>query len=202
MGEIRSFKRFETKDIKASYLVEEVQRSWQECTIKVISYKGMGIIFYTDEEIKIGNISDSKKVVHIGCGPVPSTSILIAKKTGASVTGIDKNPTAIKLARSIIHDLGYSKNIEIKHAEASDFNVGDFDVILISHGIKPIDKFLKHISKTMKQDTIAVFRTFSSDYEELINTDYNLKDLFKIGKIATYEKHGSVISVGLFKKQD
>ena len=55
MGKIRSFERFETKDIKASYFVEEVKRSWQECTIKVISYKGMGIIFHADEEIKVGS---------------------------------------------------------------------------------------------------------------------------------------------------
>ena len=55
MREIRSFKRFKTKDIYAHYLVEEAQSSWQECTIKVISYKGMGIIFHTVEEIKVGS---------------------------------------------------------------------------------------------------------------------------------------------------
>jgi len=153
-----------------------------------------------DEEIKIGNIKSNSKVVHIGSGPVPATSILIAKKTGAKVICIDKNQKAIKQARFIVEKLGLSNKIEIKHAEASDFDIKAFNVILISHGISPIEKFLSHISKTMKDDTIAVFRTFSSDFEKLIRSDSKFDEMFKIGKIATYEKHGSVISVALYKK--
>lgn len=153
-----------------------------------------------DKEINIAKISSSTQVVHIGCGPIPSTSILIAKKTGASVIGIDKNPRTVEKARSCLHKLGYTNKIQIKHAEASNFPIENFDVILISHGIEPRDKFLKYISKSIGEDAIVVFRTFSSDLGELTESDAFLKDIFKINKIASHKKHGLLISVALLKK--
>ena len=50
----RGFRRYPTKDLKGRYFVEE-ERGWKECTIKGISYKGMGIIFSTDEENNVGS---------------------------------------------------------------------------------------------------------------------------------------------------
>lgn len=154
-----------------------------------------------DKEINIAKISSSTRVVHIGCGPIPSTSILIAKKTGANIIGVDKNPRTVEKARSCLHELGYANKIQIKQAEASNFPIENFDVILISHGIEPRDKFLKYVSKSMKEDAIVVFRTFSSDLGELIESDAFLKDIFKIDKIASHRKHGSVISVTLLKNK-
>ena len=91
MGEIRSFERFETKDIKASYLLEEVQRSWQKCTIKVISYKGMGIIFHTNEEIKVGSTIHLKVFTYEESEYFTVSGILkwIEKKQNAFVGGIE-----------------------------------------------------------------------------------------------------------------
>jgi len=51
----RGFRRHPTKDLKAKYFVEEEKKDWKECTIKGISYKGMGIIFPTDEENNVGS---------------------------------------------------------------------------------------------------------------------------------------------------
>ena len=46
----RSFTRYDA-NMKATYFVEERNRGWEDCTITKLSRKGMGITFYTEEEI-------------------------------------------------------------------------------------------------------------------------------------------------------
>ena len=46
----RSFSRYDA-NMKATYFVEERNRGWEDCTITKLSRKGMGITFYTEEEI-------------------------------------------------------------------------------------------------------------------------------------------------------
>ena len=54
-----------------------------------------------DHEINIADISKSSKTVHIGCGPIPSSSILLAQKTNGYVLGIDRDDYADQV---IIHE--------------------------------------------------------------------------------------------------
>ena len=153
-----------------------------------------------DEEIKMAGICNSDKILHIGCGPVPSTSILINKKTGASVAGIDKNISATKGAKSCIKMINRNNKIQIQHANALDYKVQDFDVIMFSQGVEPRYKILESISKSMKTNTRLIFRTVSSADGELTNQDSIIKKLFKISKTISHENHGLLISVLLLKK--
>ena len=52
-----------------------------------------------ENEITIAKISNKDKILHVGCGPIPATSIFIVKKTNADVTSIDKNLQSIKLEK-------------------------------------------------------------------------------------------------------
>jgi precorrin-6B methylase 2 len=153
-----------------------------------------------DKEIRLANITNNSYVAHIGCGPIPSSSILVAKKTGAKVVGIDKNPYAVKNAQKCISMFPFKENIEIKNAEASDFSINDFDAILISHGIDNIDNFLENISKSVKRNAIILLRTFSSNSGGLSESDAYLNDIFKVIEIVNHKNHGSVITVKLLKK--
>lgn len=153
-----------------------------------------------DKEINIANISSSDKVLHIGGGSVPSTSILIAKKTGATVIGIDRNSHSVKEANLCIHLFNLDGMVQIKNAEALNFPVRNFDVIIVSQGIEPRDKILKYVSQSMKDDARVIFRTFSSVEGEITKYDILLKSIFKIGRIVSHENHGLLISVVLFKK--
>ena len=154
-----------------------------------------------ENEIQIAKISSLTQVAHIGCGPIPSTSILIAKKTGANVVAIDKNQQAMKKASLCVNKLKLTDKITIKNAEASTFPIENFDVLIISHAVKPKEKFLYHVSKTMKENAIIVYRSFSSESGELTDNDSFLKDIFIIDKISSSKRHGSVISIALLKKK-
>ncbi len=55
MKSIRSFRRYDTIDLKAKYLVKEEKNGWEECTINKVSRKGIGIVFHTDEAINVSS---------------------------------------------------------------------------------------------------------------------------------------------------
>ena len=74
-------------------------------------------------EIILADISKSKKVLHIGCGPIPATSILLVKKSGVHVTGIDKNPRSVNQARLCVIKTGISDKIQIENKDAKNFSI-------------------------------------------------------------------------------
>jgi len=153
-----------------------------------------------DKEITMANISSSDRVLHMGCGPIPATSILIARKTGAVVTGIDRNSRSVEESRSCIHILNSNGRVLIKYAEALKFPIEKFNVIIVSQGIEPRDNILEYISQSMKDDARVIFRTISSVEGEITQNDVFLEHLFRVGTMAFHEQHGLLVSVMLFKK--
>jgi len=161
------------------------------------------IKYYEDmvnEEINSVSISKSDKIVYVGCGSIPASSILISQKTGVPVLGIDKDKISVKKAKLCVDKLDLSDIIEIKNSEASDFLFDNFNVIIISHGVCPIDKFLKYLSKKVAKNSRIILRTFSDEDGNLLKSDEFVNDLFKINKIIKHEKQGRVISVILSLK--
>lgn len=152
-----------------------------------------------DEEISIANIHSDDEVLHMGCGPIPSTCILIAQKTGAA-TGIDKILRTVEEARSCIQVIKCGDKVQVKHANALGYPIENFDIVIVSQGIEPRDEILKYISQSMKADARVIFRTISSKEGDLTHHDLFLKSLFKIIKIVSHEQHGLLVSVMLLKK--
>ncbi len=153
-----------------------------------------------ENEITLAGISKGKSVLHIGCGPIPATPILIAKKSDVQVTGIDNDSNSVKKARLYVLKNGFSDKIQIIHADAINFHIEDFNIIIISQGVKPIKDILDHISKSMKNDTSVIFRTSTSSDGEISQNDLFIKDLFKIDKTVFQKKNALLISIMLKKK--
>jgi 2-polyprenyl-3-methyl-5-hydroxy-6-metoxy-1,4-benzoquinol methylase len=153
------------------------------------------------KEIQFANISGNHKILNMGCGSIPATCILIAKETNAKITGIDKNLKSVNRAKIIISKLKLDERIEIKHSNALNFHLNDFDIIIIANGINPHYDVLKHVATNMKDDAIVIFKTFSHYNGELESKDYFLNNLFILGKITSHKNSGSLISVKLYKKR-
>ena len=129
-----------------------------------------------DNEITLAGISKDKSVLHIGCGPIPVTSILLTKKTNAKIIGIDNNSHSIKKAKIYVKNSGFSDKIQIKHADAKDFPIENFDVIIVSQGVKPIKEILMHISKSMKDHALVIYRTSTTPGGEISEKDLLLTE--------------------------
>jgi protein-L-isoaspartate O-methyltransferase len=50
------------------------------------------------KEIEMSNLLPSDRILHIGCGAIPYTSILVSRKIGAEIVGIDCDPRVVNIA--------------------------------------------------------------------------------------------------------
>jgi len=66
-------------------------------------------------EIHMLNITPTEKVLHLGCGALPSATIFIAKDKNVHVVGIDNNTIAVKLAKSYIKKKDLSNLVTIEY---------------------------------------------------------------------------------------
>ncbi len=158
-------------------------------------YKSM-----TENEIRLANITNEDKILHIGCGSIPATSIYIVKKIAPDITAIDKNLQSIKKAQKLLLKLKLFSKIHTIHADALDFPLEKFNLIIISLGVKTYPEVLRYISQNMRSDAQVILRTSSSVDGNLVKKDLFLKDIFKIDKIIPQKKNGLMISLLLFKK--
>jgi D-arabinose 1-dehydrogenase-like Zn-dependent alcohol dehydrogenase len=155
-----------------------------------------------DKEINLAKITKQDTVLHIGCGSIPSTSLLITQKTGAHTIGIDKNILSVQDAQYCVHAVHQENQIQIHHANAQTYAMQSSNVIIVSQGIEPRYEILEHIANTMGPDTRVIFRTFSSKNGDITTQDTILSTLFTIGNNVLHPQHGILISFLLYKKTD
>ena len=175
----------------------------EKVVVTLDAFLPLYIGYYDDiveSEITLAQVKASDTVLHVGCGPVPSTSVLFAQKTKASVVGIDKQHRAVDDAWSCIQQLRLEKRVRVECANALDFPLEGFDVIIVSQGVEPRYDILERISSVMNKGVRVMFRTVSSVEGGLSEEDQVLRRFFKVVDIVSYEKHGLLISVLLLKK--
>ena len=153
-----------------------------------------------ENEIKLANICKNDKILHIGCGAIPATSILLVKKTNADIVAIDKDLKSVEQAKMLLSKIGLSDKIRIIYADASNFPIKIFDLIIVSQGIKPHDIVLKKIAKNIDNKNRVIFRTSSTYDKKLSPKDLFLENIFIINDVVSQEKNGLMISVLLSKK--
>ncbi len=137
----------------------------------------------TLNEIKMGNSLDNCKFLCIGCGAIPWTLILLAKVKHWEFTGIDKDQNAVNSAKKLIDYFDLSDKITIKNVNALDYNISDFDLILIAFGVHPRKKLLKKLSLSLKDNGKILYRTTWAGLDKLYGKDsipqtFNIKNVY------------------------
>ncbi len=153
-----------------------------------------------DNEINLAKITKQDTVLHIGCGPLPSTSLLVARRTGAHTIGIDKNISSVQDAQYCVRVVQQENKIQIHHGNALTYAMQSFHVIIVSQGIEPRYEVLEHIANTMGPDARVLFRTFSSKDGGITAQDAVMSTFFTVGNIVSHPQHGILISILLSKK--
>jgi precorrin-6B methylase 2 len=128
-------------------------------------------------EYETFGLSQDKKVLHIGCGAYPMTEITLAKLFGIEVTGIDKNPKAVKLAEEFIHKYKLDDKINIEHGNGVNYPANKFDVIIISSCSYPKVKILHHIFKSAKKHSIIIVRELDIATDDILECIDSHKDI-------------------------
>lgn len=128
------------------------------------------------KEIEMAKIKSSDSIIVIGCGALPSTSILISLKTKAKIVALDKDKKAINQAKIFLSNINMNEKIKLKHANGLDYPIEDFDIIILLYGVKNILKIFDYLYSNIKSDTRIIVRT---------NNEVNI-NLFKNFKVITH----------------
>lgn len=131
----------------------------------------------TLEEFEMVGIKSKDKVIHIGCGPIPNTLIILAKNIPANYVGIDRDMQAVEMAKKLVKK--YNLNIKIEHGNALKYPIKDFDVIIISFGVEPHNKIFERIKNNAKEDAKIIYRK-QHDFLDFIYGKRNIPEGFKI----------------------
>jgi len=115
------------------------------------------------KEIKMAKITSQDKVLLIGCGILPSETVLIAQQTKARIIGIDNSIKACNIAQSYVQKKGLSDLIKIEYGDGANYPLIEFDVIFIAINVWPIDLVLKNLLYNAKPNTRIMCKSIKND---------------------------------------
>jgi protein-L-isoaspartate O-methyltransferase len=134
-------------------------------------------------EIKMVKIKSKDKVLLIGCGILPTETILIAKTTRVKVVGIDNSITAVKHAKKYVEKIGLSNLIKIEYADGKNYPISNFNIIFVAINVFPIESILKHLSDNIKPGTKILCKSIKNDIKSTLEKQGLSKKLYVKTKI-------------------
>lgn len=119
------------------------------------------------------------KILEIGCGS--GEFGLALQKAGASITAIDTDKKAIKLAKE--------KGLNAQNIDFLDYNEKSFDVLIFTrslHHIHEIEKALKHANNVLKPNGKLLLEEFALENVNFQTTRwyYDMLSLFSVSNLS------------------
>lgn len=145
-------------------------------------------------------ITCDSKVLMIGVGAFPMTPLLIAKKTGAKVVGIDIDSRAIDLARAVVTIVDKNAQIVIKGCSVDQLEFTKKAThIIFASTVKEKFDILKQLYPLTNKDVVVAMR-YGNGFKSLFN--YPLEDIgsshWKIVNNISQEEN--IFDIALYKK--
>lgn len=117
-------------------------------------------LFYADlvkNEIQLAQIEPGMKIMHVGCGPFPMTSICLAR-SGCSVTGVDLCPESIRRAEKAVAEHKLTDRITFFTGCGSELDYSGYDAVWFSLHVNPIHKAIQKALGSLDYGAKIVFR--------------------------------------------
>ena len=130
--------------------------------------------FSVIKEIEMSNLSSSDRILHIGCGAIPYTSIVLSREINSNIVGIDCNPHVVDIANDYLKRYNLSDMIKIEMGDGKTYDVSGFDSIILSYGVDGQDLVLKHVIDSMKNGARLILRRSTTECN--IYIDYIVKE--------------------------
>ena len=131
---------------------------------KAISATFVGTIYtaffrqMTIKELQMACIQPEYRILHVGCGSVPNTLLILAEALPASYVGIDRDGVAVGRARNMVQQYGLEQRVTIEEDDALAVDYSSFDLIILSLGVEPREAILAAMCESMKSDAKIVTR--------------------------------------------
>lgn len=153
-----------------------------------------------EEEFGSFQVTSKSKVLLVGSGSFPMTPLLIAKRTGAEVVGIDIDDEAIKLGRKVVEKLGDYSNIRLENAlvENLDF-VKEVTHIIFSSTVESKYDILDQLYTLTNKNVVAAMR-YGDGLKSLFNYTSREVDEQKWIMVEQILRQDHVFDIALYKK--
>lgn len=111
------------------------------------------------DEIRLASICQDDRVLFVGSGPFPISSILLAQELGCSVDCYDSNLTAVYTSREVVDVLGLGNKIKIEHKDGCSLPDKKYDVAIVDILANPKEGILESVMRGLGDSGRVLCRT-------------------------------------------
>lgn len=116
-------------------------------------------------QIELNRIDCGSRLVFIGCGPVPSSLILLNRLAGVRCVGLDVSEDAVNWSRKVVRRLGLEKEIDILRGDETLLREFDWDMVLVAAMAAPKARIFSNLRLIMREngktENLVFFRTYT-----------------------------------------
>lgn len=131
------------------------------------------------KEGEAAGLCEEDTFLQIGSGSMPYTAYIIASITGAKVDGIDIDRLALRNAEKFAEIYGkeFQGNVDITYGDGADYDVSEYDCIMISLGVEGLEKVFKNIVDNGKKDVRILYREVTRyNNEDVVPSYFEVKE--------------------------
>ena len=119
-----------------------------------LEYRSLGLV----------GTREIKRVLFVGSGPLPLSSILLARQYGVYVDNLDNDADAVQASTKLVNHLGLGDVIKTELGDAARYDCyGDYDAVFLASlvGLQSDQKqaIINRISEQMRPGSLLVVRT-------------------------------------------
>lgn len=155
-----------------------------------------------EEEFGTFQLTSSAKVLLVGSGSFPMTPLLIARRTGASVVGVDVDPEAVELGRQVVATLGGDLGIRLEKTPVEDLAfTGEASHVIFSSTVSVKYELLHAMHASTRADVVVAMR-YGDHLKSLFNYPLREVDQRKWTLAENVLRPEHVFDIALYRKSD
>jgi hypothetical protein len=153
-----------------------------------------------EKEFGSFRVTSKSKVLLVGSGSFPMTPLLIAKRTGAEVVGVDIDDEAINLGRNVVERLGAGLKIRLEKALVENLDyTKDVTHIIFSSTVESKYDILDQLHKLTNENVVVAMR-YGDQLKSLFNYPSREVDGQKWRQVEKILRPDHVFDIALYKK--
>jgi 2-polyprenyl-3-methyl-5-hydroxy-6-metoxy-1,4-benzoquinol methylase len=146
------------------------------------------------------HVTAKSKVLLVGSGAFPMTLLLIAKRTGADVIGIDIDDEAVQLGREVVEKLGKGLNVRLEQSPIENIDkLKTVSHVIFSSTVEQKYDLLDHLHPLTRNDVVVAMR-YGDQLKSLFNYPSREVDKQKWRKVNTIVRPEHVFDIILYQK--
>ena len=141
------------------------------------------------KEIELLDLCSNEKILHIGCGAIPYTCIILSNYIRSKIEGIDNDQIIVEKSKRYIEKNRLTDLIQINEGDGAIYDVSSYDIIIISYGIENHEQVLENIINKIDKGKKILLRIPSTKKNEQIMSIIKSYSKKQIKLLLTQESH-------------